>query len=84
MSDILFPRSAQQCVHHRVSEHIRVGMAQQAPFVRNVHPAQNEFPPRDQAVYVIAMTDPHLRTPLAASSASLSDRSSGVVILIFS
>ena len=44
--------------------------------------ADDELPPLDQAMDVIAGADPHACRPFSISSARM--RSSGVVILIFS
>ena len=70
--DISKGAGAQQGVHHRVGEHIRVGVTQQA-LVKGHPPALH------QAVHVISMSNSHCCS-LQAKSASATARSSGVVI----
>ena len=72
-------RRAEQGVHHRVGEHIRVGVTQQALVKGHLHTAQNQPPALHQAVYVISMSNSHCCS-LQAKSASATARSSGVVI----
>ena len=77
--DISKGAGAQQGVHHRVGEHIRVGVTQQALVKGHLHTAQNQPPALHQAVYVISMSNSHCCS-LQAKSASATARSSGVVI----
>ena len=79
MPNVPQSRRAQQGVHHRVGEHIRVGVTQQALVKGHLHTAQNQPPALHQAVYVISMSNSHCCS-LQAKSASATARSSGVVI----
>lgn len=85
LTDIPQPGSAQQRVHDGVGEHISIGMPQESPVERDFRPAQNELPPRCQAVYVIAVPNPkciHTNSPLPLRIPSPKSRSVGVVSFI--
>ena len=86
-ADVAQRRRAQQRVHHRVSQYIRIGVAQQPPLIGNGDTAQNQGTALHQTVYVVAVPDAqiyHACTSRRRRNSSATDRSSGVVILIFS
>ena len=72
-------RRAQEGIHQGMGHHVCIGVPQQPQVVRNLHPAQNQFPAGHQPVYVIAMSDSH-RPILSAKMAWPQVRSRGVVI----
>ena len=78
---------AQQRVHHRVGQHIRVGVAQQPFFIGNRDAAQHQAAARHQAVHIVSVSNAELYAHFALllfKIASASGRSAGVVILMFS
>ena len=77
-------RRAEQRVHQRVDGHIRVRMAEQPFFIRNLHPAENQPSSRREAVNVIAVSDSHARSLLFRRIASAVRTSSRVVSFRFS
>ena len=58
-ADVAQRRRTQQGVHHRVGQHIRVGMSQQSPLIGDVDAAQYQRPPLCQTVYVVPVSDPY-------------------------
>ena len=64
MPDIAQRRSAEQSVHHRVQQHVGVGMSQQPLAVRYLYAAEDQFPALSIAVYVISVSDSHTIAPL--------------------
>lgn len=86
--DIRKPRRAEQRVHHRVHEHIRVGMPVEPAVIVDMYAAENQRPPRHEPVYVVAVSDAQVchafRSSLCRRIAAATARSSGRVILIFS
>jgi hypothetical protein len=53
-ADIAERGGAQECVRHRVQEHVRVGMTLKSFRVRDVHAAEHELPPGGQPVHVVS------------------------------
>ena len=75
-------RRAEQSVHQGMREHVRIGVTVQPALERNFHAAEDELAPRNEAVYIISVSDPHVVLPFQIASAMR--RSTGVVIFKFS
>jgi len=83
MADVTKCRGAEQSVHNRMCQHIRVAVSKQTLCIGNIDAADDTFSALYQTVYVISMTDSHFcRLPFKIASPCKT--SSGVVILIFS
>ena len=67
-ADVAQRERAEQCVHDRVREHVRVRVAVQPGLVRDVHPADDAFAAGHQPVYVVAVSDAHVRVPPSAKT----------------
>ena len=59
MSDVLFASRAEKRVSNGVKQHVGIGMTEKPFFVLYFNTADDQFSPRDKAVYVIAVTDSH-------------------------
>ena len=57
--DVAQRRRAEQRIADRVQQHIRVRMSEQAFFVRDLHPADDQLAAFHQLMHVVALTDPH-------------------------
>ena len=87
LADVPQRRRTQQSIHHRVGQHVRVGVPQQPLLKGHRHTAQHQGAARYQPVYVIAVSNAQIRHALFSLSrrnASAMVRSSRVVILMFS
>ena len=81
-ADVAGGRGAENRVGHRVADRVGVGMAVE-PFVeRNRHAAEDQRPPGDEPMQVVAVADPQCGGAgrRAERAAPPSSRSSGVVI----
>ena len=58
-ADVAQRRRAQQRIHDRVQQHIRIRMTEQAGFVRDGHPAHDQRATRHQPVHIVTVADPH-------------------------
>ena len=83
-ADIAGRERAEQRVHHRVGEDIRIRMPRESRPVRDIHAADDAPAPLFQPVYVVTVPDPHVQISSFCSNASATAISSGVVILMFS
>ena len=64
-------RGAEQGVHYGVYQHIRVRMAEKAPLVGDINPAEYQLPALCKAVHVVTMANPeHQASPLFSKIAS--------------
>ena len=63
LADVPERRRAEQGVHQRVGQYVRVGMAQQSLLIGDLHPAEDQLSPLDQPVHIIPMSDSHFRPP---------------------
>lgn len=80
-ADVAETGCAEQGVHQSVREHVRIGVTVQPALERNFHAAEDELAPRNEAVYIISVSDPHVVLPFQIASAMR--RSTGVVIFKF-
>ena len=60
-ANIAFTQCAENGVDQRMQHRIGVGMAQQAPLVKESHAAQNELSPAAKSVHIEAMSDAKIR-----------------------
>ena len=86
--DISERERAEDRVHHRVGEHVRIRMSEQSLFPGDLHPADHQPASFREPVRVVAVPDSHaahMRSPSAASTIAVATtRSTGVVILMLS
>ena len=83
LSDISERCRAEQGVHNRMRQHIRVAVSEQSFGIGNLYAADDARSALYQTVYVIAVTNSHFcRLPFKIASPCTT--SSGVVILMFS
>ena len=59
LSDIAKRCGAEQGVHDRMDDHIRVRMSQQSLLIRDLHASQDQFPPLGELMYIISDSDSH-------------------------
>src|SRR5574340_332899 len=59
-ADVAQRRRAEQRVADRVQQHVGIGMAEQAPVIRNVHAADDQLAPLYQLVNVETLSDSHV------------------------
>ena len=88
LADIAERRRAEQGVHDRVGQNVRVRVTEQSLFKSELLAAQNEPPPLHEAVDVVAVADADVAhthpSPRRFKIAAATARSAGVVSLTFS
>ena len=66
--DVAERECAEQRIHDRVREHIRIRVAVQSELERNIHAADDAPPSGNEPVYVITVSDPHISSPPCAGT----------------
>ena len=69
LSDIAQAGRSQQCIGHRVTDHIGIGVPHQAPWMGDPKSSQDQRPTLAQPMCVVPDPDPHVQAPHLAQPA---------------